>query len=113
MPATVTVMNNNRKKIATPKKRGPKGHFQGYKLKYLLDYAEQYQTALDVGTTGAFYDARTREFIEKYGESQPWNSLDAEEPPDPTDIDFDEDLPEPTVEEAAASRQLFNKLCTV
>lgn len=105
--------NKRTKKSKDAQKRGPKGHFQGYKLQFLLNRSEAFQNASDSRTTGYFYNTITRDFIARYGESKPWNSLDADEPPDPVDVDFDQDLPTPSEEEAALSIELFDGLRSV
>lgn len=103
------VTNNNKKK--RPGKRGPKGSFLGYKLDFLLARADAFQTASDNKTTNYFYDTITCDFIAKYGESEPFGELvGVDDPSDPVDMDFGNDVPAPTAEEAAASAKIFRSL---
>lgn len=101
------VTHNNKSEKAG--KQGPKGHFQGHKLDFLVARTDTYQQALDTKTMNYFYDTATREFIAKYGESEPFNLLVTNDPPDPVDIDFD-DVPESTREEAAVSALIYQRL---
>jgi len=96
-------------------KRGAPDHFQGKKRQFLDSQANLYQQALDGSrpkeNVKEFYDKITRDFVEKFGDSEPF----ALEPPDdPPDVSGD--LPVPadlTEEEAEKATERWMKLRTV
>jgi hypothetical protein len=92
-------------------KRGAPDHFRGFKCQFLESQANMYQQALDSKKTSEFYDKITRDFIIKYGDTEPFEVESAEEPPTPSD---NAPMPEYLDEgAAAAAAQKFSKLCTV
>jgi hypothetical protein len=99
-----------RKKNGAPKaKRGAPDHFRGFKHQFLESQAIVYQQALDNKKTSEFYDKVTRDFIMKYGDTEPFEVEPVEEPPTPSAA-----MPEYLDEGAAATAaQSFSKLCTV
>lgn len=92
-------------------KRGAPDHFRGFKRQFLESQANMYQQALDSKKTSEFYDKITRDFIIKYGDTEPFEVESAEEPPTPSD---NAPMPEYLDEgAAAAAAQKFSKLRTV
>ena len=99
---------------------GAPDHFSGFKLKFLISKAAQYQQALDSKNVTAFYNKVTLDFVAKYGQEEPFSQEFAEDPPEPgegrggdDDSDGDPDHAGLSKEEAATNAILFAKLRTV
>jgi hypothetical protein len=109
-----SAMTKKKKGSAPNLKLGAPEHFTGVKLAFLTSKSVLYSQCQDLKATATFYDRVTLDFIAKYGEEEPFNKEFAEDPPDPEDIDQDDNIqPPPSKEEAAASAVLFSKLRTV
>lgn len=108
-----TTSHKKNRSNAKASRQGPKEHFQGPKLDFLLARADTYQLALDTKATNIFYNTVICDFIAKFRESESFNSVVVDNPPDPVDLDIDNEDPELTNEEATTSALLYEKLCKV
>jgi len=105
----------NKKVLSTGTKRGAPDHFTGLKRSFLDSQVLLYQQALDhpksKEKTKEFYNKITRDFIAKFGDSEPFSLEPKEDPPAPPEDTAATEYTDE--EEAAKATARYTKLRTV